>query len=435
MDTEWTEFKWDLLSEDEQREEAYRQSAPVRAPEDVLSLFVEALRRSGVVGEADTARLVYLILTTRVLARPVSAVLTGASSTGKSWLLGAILTFFPPSAFVTFSGMSARAIVYSPEKLAHRFLVLYEVAGLQSNVATYFLRTLLSEGELKYHITTRASYGGFRSRTITKDGPTGVLMTTTAIEVEPEIRTRLLLIPVTDTPEQTRAVLTQLAQPVTPDGDELRTWRMYQRWIDGAEHRVVLPFASALATLLEPRAVRLRRDFSAVLSLVRAHAILHQEARSRTAAGEIRATLTDYAAVQRLVEPLVAEGVEVSVPPIVRETVVAVRKLAEGPSGEATLKAVAAELGIDSPAALRRVRLAMAAGFLVNLEARRSCRHRLTLGEPLPARDHSVLPSPDHPDLIAAAEAALEEDADLAFPFGCDAAQEEGPEDTFWETA
>ena len=41
-------------------------------------------------------------------------------------------------------------------------------------------------------------------------------------------------------------------------------------------------------------AVRLRRDFSVVLSLIKAHAILHQATRERDADGRIVATLADY---------------------------------------------------------------------------------------------------------------------------------------------
>src|SRR3712207_9265111 len=67
------------------------------------------------------------------------------------------------------------------------------------------------------------------------------------------------------------------------------------------------------------RSVRLRRDFGALLNLIRAHAILHQATRERDENGQIIATLEDYARVRELVADLVSEGIDATVPGTVRE--------------------------------------------------------------------------------------------------------------------
>ncbi len=46
--------------------------------------------------------------------------------------------------------MSEHALAYSKEPLAHRFLVLDEAAGLEGDFASYLLRSLLSEGCIRY---------------------------------------------------------------------------------------------------------------------------------------------------------------------------------------------------------------------------------------------------------------------------------------------
>jgi hypothetical protein len=87
------------------------------------------------------------------------------------------------------------------------------------------------------------------------------------------------------------------------DDVDLREWRELQAWLeDTGERRVTIPYSLALANLIPPVAVRLRRDFSAVLALVRAHAILHQLSRPRDSDDRIVATLEDYAVVRDLVE-------------------------------------------------------------------------------------------------------------------------------------
>ncbi len=155
----------------------------------------------------------------------------------------------------------------------------------------------------------------------------------------------------------------------------------------------MIPYAEDLAELVPPVAVRLRRDFGAVLNLIRAHAVLHQASRERDAEGNIIADLDDYAAVRELVADLISEGVEATVPKTVRETVEAARRLLEGSEGEPiTTAGIARELKLDKSAALRRVRAAIDRGHLKNLEDRRGRPARIVLGDPL-AGEVQVLPS------------------------------------------
>jgi nicotinamide riboside kinase len=60
----------------------------------------------------------------------VSVAVKGPSSGGKSYLTERVLGFFPESAYYARTAMSERALAYSEEPLQHRFLVLYEAAGL-----------------------------------------------------------------------------------------------------------------------------------------------------------------------------------------------------------------------------------------------------------------------------------------------------------------
>jgi DNA-binding transcriptional ArsR family regulator len=142
-------------------------------------------------------------------------------------------------------------------------------------------------------------------------------------------------------------------------------------------------------------AVRLRRDFGAVLNLIRAHALLHQATRERDAEGRIVATMEqDYAAVRELVADLVSEGIEATVPATVRETVEAVKRLREGSKGEpVTVAELARELKLDRSAVSRRVRNAKDRGYLRDLEENRRKPSRLVLGDDLPA-DLEILPNP-----------------------------------------
>jgi hypothetical protein len=379
--------------QDRERADLWAACEHIATRDDILGLMVETLGRMGVVGEERVAKLIYLALTGRLLARPPSLAIKGPSSAGKSYLIGSVLRLFPAAAYYALSAMSERSLAYSEEPLEHRTLVLYEAAGIQGDFGAYLVRSLLSEGCVRYE-TVEKTKDGFKARLIQRPGPTGLIITTTAIRLHPENETRVLSVPVTDGPDHTRRVLERLADEREIDGVDVSPWHALQSWLERAERRVTIPYAGALAAMVPPVAVRMRRDFSAVLTLIQAHAVLHQARRERDGLGRIVATIDDYAAVRELVADLVACGVEASVPTTVREAVAAVRRLSESTDGGVTVTAVGALIGIDKSAASRRVRAALERGYLRNLEDRRGRPLRLVLGDPLPG-DVEILPSPE----------------------------------------
>ena len=246
-------------------------------------------------------------MTSRLLERPVSIALKGPSSGGKSHVVERVLSFVPESAYYALTAMSERTLAYSEEPIKHRFLVIYEAAGMSGEFATYLMRSLLSEGRVRYETVEKTSEG-MKPRLIEREGPTGLIVTTTAVKLHPENETRLLSLTVTDTQDQTRAVMAALAEEAGEAGPNFEPWHALQVWLEGAEHRVSIPYAKILADLIPPVAVRLRRDFGALLNLIRAHALLHQATRERDAEGRIVATIEDYAAVRELVVDLVSRA-------------------------------------------------------------------------------------------------------------------------------
>jgi hypothetical protein len=169
-------------------------------------------------------------------------------------------------------------------------------------------------------------------------GPTGLILTPTGANLHPENETRMLSLTVRDDPLQTAGVLRSLADRASgaaPDLPDLAPWHALQAWLELAGRRqVTIPYAQELAALADSRAVRLRRDFGAVLNLIRAHAILQQATRQRDTRGRILATLAGL------------------------------------------------------------LRVAIEDGYLTNLQERKGRPARITLGDPLP-EERAVLPRPD----------------------------------------
>jgi hypothetical protein len=365
---------------------------PLASDQRILDRFRVAIRKLGVVGEQTTAATAYLVLTSRLLERQASLAVKGHSASGKSFTIEQTVRFVPPEAVIVLTAMSQRALVYSTEDYRHRTLVVYEAVALRENVeddfTSYFLRSLLSEGRIEYPVTVRDEAGGFTTRTIVKEGPTNLIVTTTKTQIHAENETRVLSVTTDDSRDQTERVLRALADETDPDVD-LDEWIGLQRWLAAhGERRVTIPYAATLARLIPPVAVRLRRDLGTVLALIRAHAVLHQCNRKRDEAGRIIADLDDYEGVHRVVAEVVAEGVAATVSPTMRETVIAVQVLTQGNGapepGGAMAQHVARELQLDKSAARRRLLAASAAGYVSNAEERRGKPGRWLPGEPLP---------------------------------------------------
>jgi hypothetical protein len=258
--------------------------------------------------------------------------------------------------------------------------------------ASYLIRSLLSEGRLRYE-TVEKTKDGLTPKLIQREGPTGLIVTTTALRLHPENETRMLSLTVTDTREQTARVFRALADCARDDVDVME-WQALQTWLATGSASVVVPFAKELASLLPPVALRLRRDFKTVLTLVQAHALLHQATRRKDEAGQIIATVHDYAAVRDLVADLVAAGVEATVSPEVRDTVNAVAHLIASGESEVRQADLRTRLKLDKSAISRRVADALDKGYLRNLEDKKGRPARLVNGDPLP-EELEVLPAPE----------------------------------------
>ncbi|MGH2974100.1 MAG: hypothetical protein ACRDLL_04430 [Solirubrobacterales bacterium] len=375
------------------REEYWERCSELGSREDILAQVDADLRRTGFAGDTVNVLIVYLATVTRLFNEPVSVALLGPSSAGKSFTIKRALDFHPPEAYLALTAMSDKALIYMDVSLQHRMLVVYETAGLSGEFLAYGIRTLLSEGRLDYWFT---DFELKRAVNISQEGPTG-LITSTAGSLDRELSTRVMQATVKDDAELTRAIMLAAAKEDQEEID-LSPYHDLQRWIAAGPREVWLPFSEKLARETDPTAVRLRRDFQALLGLTRSHALLHQANRDSDARGRIVAVPADYAAIHRLVAAMIAEGAERAVPDSVRETVSAVGKLDhkfDSSPHQVTIAELAKHLGINRSSASRRVNRALGYGFLKDVSGGgRGKPKLLERGDPMP-EDAGVLPPPE----------------------------------------
>jgi hypothetical protein len=298
--------------------------------------------------------------------------------------------------------MSDKALIHMDEDLRHRHLVIGEFAGLQNKDGNKWLRMLLSEGELIYTVTVPdLDNGGHKAVTKRREGPTGCLLTTTEGVLHPEDETRLLSVPIVGGADKTREVLaaqgfefsgTQKAKREGREG-----WLAFSEWVDAGEKRVILPFARDLAQRVDAHSERIKRDFPQVLSLVAAHALIHQENRERTSDGAIVGTIIDYAAVYPLIKPIIEEANEATVRPELADYVEAVVSVSEArPENVNGVPQVIVRKKLDlTPSQSSRLKdEAVQRGYLHDLSPGEGYPSQLVPAMPLP-KGRAVIPTPE----------------------------------------
>jgi hypothetical protein len=360
-----------------------------------LELVRRAARRL-YAGDLRPVELIYVAATSRLLSRPLNIQLIAQSGAGKNYTAETALAFIPPEAVYSLTASSPRALVYCDESFAHRIVFMGECDSIpRDGPAASAIRSIVNDASMTYSTVEKDPVSGKQVvRNIVKQGPTG-LITTGVRTMDAQMSTRLITLGIKDDAEQTAAVIRAQGRiamgataPAIPKEEQEKFWA-YQRSLAAVTKGVVVPFAETLAEMVPTKAVRMRRDYRQLLGTIMTMAVLHQERREKSPEGLVIATLADYAEARRLLAPLFDEIAIEGLTAAIRATVMKVPE-----SGEANLTFLAEELNLDKSTVSWRVRRAIRAGWLRNLEQRSGYPARLQRGEPLPD-EVSALPKPE----------------------------------------
>jgi DNA primase len=262
----------------------------------LLTTIVGDFEACGVVGESTNKLVGYLAAVSRLLDRPLGVVIQSSSAAGKSALMDAVLAFVPDEAKTKYSAMTGQSLFYMGQtSLKHRILALAEEEG--ASRASYAMKLLQSEGELTIASTgSDPKTGNLVTQEYRVEGPTMLMMTTTAIDLDEELLNRCLVLTVDENREQTKKIHALQREKRTLAGLTkkhtktaiLTTHQHAQRLLKPLA--IVNPYADRL-TFLDDR-TRTRRDHEKYLTLIDTIALLHQYQR------DIKTALIDNKPVQ-----------------------------------------------------------------------------------------------------------------------------------------
>lgn len=293
----------------EQTEPEVREEAERLLEDPMLIDRIQAdIESVGVAGEDDLRLTLYLVGTSRLLPRPLAAIVQGQSSSGKSYTVERVASLFPSEAVVHATQMTPQALFHArPGSLSHRWIVAGERSRLENDdkaEATRALREMLSAGRLTKMMPVKEA-GEIVTVTIEQAGPIAFVESTTSARVFEEDANRCIMLSTDEQRRQTKTIMHRLALiasgKVQSEGPRIiDRHHALQRLLE--RRTIVIPFAERLAEALEVFADRVecRRAYPMLLSLVEASTLLHQRQRKTDRDGRLIAEPADYGVAARL---------------------------------------------------------------------------------------------------------------------------------------
>jgi hypothetical protein len=285
--------------------------ALAKAP-DLLERIGADLGTMGWIGDDIAKRTLFLAALSRKLDRPLWVAYAAASPGACGPGLNAIAAITPPEDRIHVSRLTDNALFHAdPAALRHKLLVIDDGSAITAAVATA-LKVLRQRGGLSASQVQRDPIRGEMRTTFTEvHGPLAVL-TATDGSLDENLRRHLVEVAADESPAQVSQELAdrsrRLADPTSAQASTRRhqvveRLQNLQRVL--APRPVVVPFAERIP--VPNFSARSRRDHETLLTLIAAHALLHQHQRLSDR-GCVVATNADFDAAAALVYGSAAAG-------------------------------------------------------------------------------------------------------------------------------
>ena len=285
----------------------------------LLFKIKNALTEQNVIGEDVNKLLLYLIFTSRIMKKPVSCVIKGLSSSGKTHLMKQTMTLIPPEGKHVMQDATAKAFHYLEEDaLMHKMIVIGEMHG--SEDSSYTIREAqdgIGSGDL---IILTVEKDPDSNQMVTREkrvkGPCGFITSTTNPELHPENETRNFSLFVQVNDEKVRTTGQVLVNKYTRKStllsdDELKVYHNAQRCLQYGVS-VLIPYVGFVLDRFPTSPIRVMRDRERFFTIIETIALIHQFQRDmhvdeETGERWIDSTVEDYHTALILLDEILME--------------------------------------------------------------------------------------------------------------------------------
>ncbi|MFH0925065.1 MAG: CHC2 zinc finger domain-containing protein [bacterium] len=271
--------------------------------------------KNGLVGERQVASFVYITIDSAKLTKEdiLASKISGNFGAGKSYTINHCLPLYPDSAYYEITSASQKSFYHlKKDSLSHKALILVEAAPLQTTDSqdieiAYIIRTLLSEGSLRYQVTEKDENGKFVVAEKKVEGPTSFLTTTVLENLDPQLDDRLFTVYPNESVEQTRNIIELTAKKKAGeilglDEETIKAWQLFHETLKPI--KVIIPYAGKISSYINSKGappIALRRAFNRLMSVIQAIAVVYQHQRKRDDKDRVIAEYCDYAMAMQIV--------------------------------------------------------------------------------------------------------------------------------------
>ena len=270
--------------------------------EQPMQQLNELIGKAGVVGEENNRLFLLAIASSYKMPDTLHALIQGSSGSGKTRLLKTICSLMPGEDTIKFTRVTDSSFYNYPEDyLSNKLLGFEDLDGLKEE-ALYAVRELISNEILVSSTTTKTEQGEIMAMEKTVRGPIASISCTTKGAIYEDNMSRVFLIAVDESSEQTKRIITyqqqQATGQVSPE-EEGQARELLQHCIRLLKpYPVVNPFADKLQLPAEAHKIRRLNDL--YLSFVRQVTLLNQYRRKKDGQGRLITQTEDLQIANRI---------------------------------------------------------------------------------------------------------------------------------------
>lgn len=249
----------------------------------------ELLGTSGIAGEETNRIFLLIIAISYKMSEPLHALIQGSSGSGKTRLLRQISDCIPPERVIRLTRVSDKGFYNYPEKyLKNKLISLEDIDGLGED-ATFAFRELQSNGELSSATSVKLENGQIVSAEKTVKGPIASLACTTQGEIYEDNMSRVFLIAVDESREQTQRIIQYQNNKAAGQIDskkEQEIKQFIQNMVRELKpYEVINPFANKIQ--LPEEAHKIRRLNDLFQSFIKMITVINQYQRKKDERGRL----------------------------------------------------------------------------------------------------------------------------------------------------
>lgn len=175
--------------------------------ENLLAHLNSLIEQSGIIGEANSRLLLFIIASSYKTKQPLHAIVQGSSGSGKTHLISKVADLLPQEDVLRFTRITESSLYnWGEYELVNKLLIIEDLDGLKEE-AMFAMRELISNQRLSSSVSIKDKKGNIKSVKKEVKGVFSSLSATTKGEIYEDNMSRSFLLAVDESKEQTDRII------------------------------------------------------------------------------------------------------------------------------------------------------------------------------------------------------------------------------------